>query len=240
MMIFRKLQYQLIRCCRKTIALQVKPDGELIVRAPKLVPISEIDAFVERSQEWIHNCRIRLSQQQSRIPDDVFHDGLLMPFLGELYPVELSPRRAAPIHAPAWRTRYEDGTQWKSVLTQLYKKSAHELLPGRLQNWGKRLNISYRSLRISGAEKRWGSCSGRGSINLSWRLMMFAPNLIDYVIVHELIHRLEMNHGPKFYALMDRYFPNHAACRVMLRRDAAKWGDLLSARISVGERPGET
>ena len=73
------------------------------------------------------------------------------------------------------------------------------------------------AVKINGAQTRWGSCSARRSVNFSWRLILAEDNLVDYVIVHELAHLKELNHSPRFWALVAAYVPDYQIRRARLR-----------------------
>lgn len=82
-------------------------------------------------------------------------------------------------------------------------------LPARTAYWARRMGIEYTRVTITSAEKRFGSCNSRGGIAYSYRLMQFPEAVIDYVVVHELAHRREMNHSPRFYAVIAQYLPDY-------------------------------
>ncbi|MCD8317436.1 MAG: M48 family metallopeptidase [Paraprevotella sp.] len=90
------------------------------------------------------------------------------------------------------------------VITEILRKKAKEILPTRLYQLAARHGFHYRSVSINSARTRWGSCSNRGNINLSLYLMILPRHLSDYVLLHELCHTKEMNHGPRFWACMDQ------------------------------------
>ena len=71
------------------------------------------------------------------------------------------------------------------------------------------MGITYRDLRISGAKSKWGSCSETGMITLSWRLMMCPKEAIDYVIIHELCHRIHMDHSEDFWNEVEKRMPDY-------------------------------
>jgi hypothetical protein len=79
------------------------------------------------------------------------------------------------------------------------------------------MNVSPARITITGAMTRWGSCSGRGSVNFSWRLMLCDDDVIDYVVVHELAHLREMNHGPHFWAIVEQVLPDYKRRKEKLR-----------------------
>jgi len=90
-----------------------------------------------------------------------------------------------------------------------YKKQATLDYTRRLEILSAKLAVTTPPLTLSNAQSRWGSCNSRGEVRLSWRLMQAPPHIINYVICHELAHLKQMNHSPKFYAVLENLFPNH-------------------------------
>ena len=97
-------------------------------------------------------------------------------------------------------------------------RRAKEILPQRTAFWAERMGLYPTKIRITSAQRRFGSCSSEGHICYSWRLMQYPPEAIDYVVVHELAHLKHMNHSPAFHALVAKYLPDHKARRALLRR----------------------
>ena len=91
----------------------------------------------------------------------------------------------------------------RNAIVRALKKRAETYLPPLLATWSERCGLPYRKVRITGARTRWGSCTATRTISLSCYLMLVPAHLIDYVILHELVHTREMNHGPRFWALLD-------------------------------------
>lgn len=91
----------------------------------------------------------------------------------------------------------------KNAIIRALKRRATEYLPFVLKELANRYNLPYKRLKITGSRGRWGSCSALKSINLSCYLMLLPPHLMDYVMLHELAHTREMNHGPRFWELLD-------------------------------------
>ena len=79
------------------------------------------------------------------------------------------------------------------------------------------MGIKYGRITIASAKTRFGSCSSKGNISYSYRLMMYPEEAIDYVVVHELAHRIEMNHSPRFYAIVERILPDYKKRRKLLK-----------------------
>ena len=89
------------------------------------------------------------------------------------------------------------------VIEEALRRNAKIILPPRLYMLSERYNLPYKSVKINSSRGRWGSCSARKTINLSYFLVLLPPHLMDYVLLHELCHTREMNHGDRFWALLD-------------------------------------
>lgn len=103
-----------------------------------------------------------------------------------------------------------------SAIIRAMKRRAAICLPPLLHMWAERYQLRYKKVRITGACSRWGSCSSTGTISLSCYLMLLPSHLMDYVILHELAHTREMNHGPEFWALLDSFTDG---CALQLRKE---------------------
>lgn len=107
----------------------------------------------------------------------------------------------------------------RNAIIRALKKSAQAYLPPLLQTLAEHYGFTYKKVKITGSKSRWGSCSAIGSINLSCYLMLLPPHLMDYVLLHELTHTREMNHGPKFWEILDGLMEGKAhKLRAELRR----------------------
>lgn len=95
-------------------------------------------------------------------------------------------------------------TWLRKVIEEALRRNAKIILPPRLYQLSLQHHLSYKSVKINSSSGRWGSCSARGNINLSYYLVLLPKHLIDYVLLHELAHTREMNHGELFWALLDK------------------------------------
>lgn len=91
------------------------------------------------------------------------------------------------------------------------RNRAKAYIPGRVELYAARLGVEYRAISIRMQKTRWGSCSIRGNLNFNALLMLTPPEIIDYVVVHELCHLKEMNHSPKFWAEVAKILPDYRA-----------------------------
>lgn len=98
------------------------------------------------------------------------------------------------------------------------KKKAKTVLKEKTEYFSKIMGIKYGRITITSARTRFGSCSSEGNISYSYRLMLYPEEAIDYVVVHELAHRREMNHSPRFYAIVERILPDYKERRKLLKQ----------------------
>jgi predicted metal-dependent hydrolase len=99
-----------------------------------------------------------------------------------------------------------------------YKEAARALVHARLAHWNASYKLPLKKVFIKNHKSRWGSCSERGNLNFSYRVLFLPPELCDYIIVHELSHLKHFNHSPAFWAHVSRALPNYLALRKELRR----------------------
>ncbi|WP_448509813.1 M48 family metallopeptidase [Immundisolibacter sp.] len=219
------LACRVLRARRRTYALRVAPDGMLELRMPQRLPVRLIPDILNRHRRWIAGQFELRARHVAQVPD--FGHGSTQRYLGASYPLQLATGRTrvqlhgdrlalsvpAPEHAPSV-TRALDA--W-------YRAQAQALLPGRLTTLAATLPwLAGRVLpapRVVRLRSRWGSCAADGRITLNLGLVLLAPPLIDYVLLHELCHLREMNHGPRFYTLLAAALPDHRERQTALRQE---------------------
>lgn len=107
-------------------------------------------------------------------------------------------------------------------LEAIYRDAAREYFPKRVSYFSHVLGVSYGKITIRDQKTRWGSCSSKGNLSFNWRLILAPPNVLDYVVVHELCHRKEMNHSQRFWALVESVMPEYREYRKWLKENGNK------------------
>ncbi|MES2048669.1 MAG: SprT family zinc-dependent metalloprotease [Pseudomonadota bacterium] len=226
------LEYVLLRSKRRTIGFQITEEG-LRVTAPRWVTVANIDDAIQEKQQWIiNNLNERRKRTERRLETAMrWEDGASFLFLGQVLYLRLrrddavaritaeyqeEPRELS-IQLPLGASEQ----QLKDSVKTWLQKEAKSVFSTRLPVYADMLGVSYKSMSLSNAATRWGSCTSQGKIHLNWRLIHFAPELIDYVIAHELAHLHEMNHSPRFWARVESVFPDYEQARQRLKRHAS-------------------
>lgn len=191
----------------------------VIVTLPSSCDLGEAGSFLHRNIDWVREHLGNLPQQ---IP---LADGILMPLRGEPHRVRFLGR--APGQGPVTRTVASDGT------AELKVYGGAEHAPRRLKDWvfqearrdldervawhARNLGLKAKRITVRDQTSRWGSCSSTGALSFSWRLVLAPPAILDYVAAHEVAHLAEMNHGPRFWKLVEKTMPRMEEARCWLR-----------------------
>jgi len=213
---------QIIRSDRRTLALQIAPDASLIVRAPKKVSEETIVTFVQKKIKWIlrHQKLARESYRPS--VKRKFVDGERVLYLRDWHKLFVIQDVTQPLVFDEKKFLLSESflPDAKQLFEQWYRKQAYEVIKDRVRFYAETAGLSFKRITITGARKRWGSCGPKGTLNFSWRLIMAPLEVIDYVIVHELVHLEERNHSRKFREKVRLLFPNYQQAENWLKTNS--------------------
>lgn len=194
------------RSTARNISLRTKPDGLHII-APPYSLTSRILAVVEELRPRLLESWQKVTPQpfglNFRIDAPCFRlrleEGRLLRFM-----VRATEDETVILCPPDTDFTQENVQRLlRGAIVRALQKKAQAYLPPLLQELAEHYGFTYKKVKITGSKSRWGSCSATGSINLSCYLMLLPPHLMDYVLLHELTHTREMNHGPKFWEILD-------------------------------------
>ncbi|MCL2425792.1 MAG: M48 family metallopeptidase [Oscillospiraceae bacterium] len=201
--------YTLIQSRRKTIALYII-DGTVEVRAPYVASKREIDKFVKSKEKWIKDKLSKSIEQVERRDSFNIDYGARILYRGKEYPVSARVGKYAGFDDGQFYMPPSLSTeQVKSACVQIYRMLAKNVLIEKVQDFTKLMPVMPTAVKINSAKTRWGSCSTKKSLNFSWRLIMADDDVIDYVVVHELAHIIEMNHSKRFWAVVEAVLPDY-------------------------------
>lgn len=216
----RIVPYLLRRARRRTIGLTIDHRG-LRVGAPHRAPLTEIETLIRKHADWVAQ---KLDEWRSRQHSErrQIVDGMHLPCLG----APLQVRLARGGNRASW-SEGENGAltlalrspdDARRMLEKALRERALQVFSGRVAHYADRFGVTPPRLSLSAARTRWGSCSLKSGIRLNWRLIHFPLRIIDYVVVHELAHLREMNHSPRFWAIVGHHYPDFRAARRELQQ----------------------
>lgn len=219
----RLIQYELKRTRRKTLGLYIYPDRRVQLRVPYKVESQLIEQYLCKSGPWIVR-QLEQLKDAPRVLPLACVGGTRHYFRGRSYTLEVKEGRPQRVeiegdHLFLYSLDVSDEPRNKRVLKNWYKQQAKKVFSQRLQYCWQQLQsfgLAEPSLRLRWMKTRWGSCSSKAVITLNIELIKYAETELDYVVIHELCHLREFNHGPKFYAMMDKALPDWRARKITL------------------------
>jgi len=213
---------------KKTISLQIRNEAELIISAPYFTGNDDISRFVEEKQTWINKTIRKHKEDSLNNKAKEYNTGEHFLYLGQSYPLEVFFEPFENAGVVFWNNRFHLNAQEnkdlrKHYFVSWYKKKARDFIHQRVDYFRMMLKLQPENIRITSAESRWGSCSGDNNLAFTFRLMMAPPVVIDYVIVHELMHIKEKNHSPKFWQRVEEVMPEYRKHRRWLKDNHHKF-----------------
>lgn len=193
---------------RRSISIHIEDDGEVVVRAPRMMPEVFIRKFVSDHTDWIEkhkkivDCRPKLGKR-------TFREGEKFLFLGSSYRLKIG----------RYETIYIEGTDLlfpahlafriEKELTAWYRVNASEIITKQVEEHARIMGVTHSKIYFSDTRSKWGSCSHDDRLQFNWRLVMAPLLVIRYVVIHELAHTIEKNHSAAFWRKVALYNPSY-------------------------------
>lgn len=201
---------RLVRTRRKTIALIIRPDGSLMVRAPLRATNRQIQQLIDQKVAWIQETREKVKTTYPQVAPRQYASGETFLFLGKAHLLEVVEQASSSLalngHFVLAKTVLP---QAEAVFTRWYRQQSRQVIAERAACYAAKFSFQYKMVKITSARTRWGSCSSKGALSFTWRLVMAPLEIIDYVVVHELVHTLERNHRKAFWERVQAILPDY-------------------------------
>lgn len=221
-----RLPYAIRRSARrkKTVAVTVDPSGDVLLVAPENFSTSRLDAVVLRKAAWIVRRRRHVQSHDPPPSPREFVSGESVLYLGRHYRLKVHPNEAGEtklrggwLHVPA-PAGAQQTAHVRAALVSWFRRHAAERLPERVEVWRAKVGVAMPRVVIADQQKRWGSCDHGGTIRLNWRIVQAPMRLVDYVVVHELVHLHHRGHGRDYWQAVGRVMPDYERRRQDLRQ----------------------
>lgn len=201
---------EIIRTNRKTIAIIVEYDGRLVVRAPLRVSDKDIFRLVHKKEKWIRRKQEQVRHQYPRVQARKFASGEPFFYLGEVHKLSLVERSRPPLLLNEHFELSRDALpRAEEIFVKWYREAARRVITERVFICSRENNFSNTRIRVTSARTRWGSCNSTGGLNFTWRLVLAPMPIIDYVVLHELVHTQVNNHSRKFWNMVENIMPDY-------------------------------
>ncbi|HVN33791.1 MAG TPA: SprT family zinc-dependent metalloprotease [Casimicrobiaceae bacterium] len=225
----RRVDYRLIRARRKSIGMEVGLSG-LTVRAPRWVPVREIEVALSERDEWVVRSLIEWRARRRDVLPRAWKTGAPIVYLGRELRLAVHPARTREIfvdllNLSVLHPAAHDERQVATFVGHWLRDEASLMLAPWVADLAAKITTNTPTFKLSNARSEWGSCNEHGVIRLNWRLVQLPSQLARYVVAHEVAHLVELNHSPRFWGLVEKLFPGHAEARATLD----DWTALLEA-----------
>ncbi len=213
---------KLIRTRRRTLELQITPMATVIVRAPKHTPVEIIHKFIDRKSKWIINKQSFIQANLSKRTEHCYESGEKFSYLGQKYGLTIVPEQKQKIMFNGYEflLSAKNKHHGKKIFEKWYRAEAYRTIKERVAYFANITGLYPGGIKITGAKKRFGSCSPHNDLCFTWRLILAPLSVIDYVVVHELAHLAERNHSKRFWDKVRMYLPNYKEERNWLKSNS--------------------
>lgn len=209
---------QIVRSRRSSLTLHISSSGEIIVKAPLLVSKFMIEKFLQEKSEWIEKTLAKVQQRKPQ--KKTYNAGETFLFLGKTYTFKLSD--GIEIFLTDTELLFPRVSLFRAEkeLTNWYIRQAKDIIGKRVAFHAQKMQAQYKSLLFSDTHSKWGTCFPDNSLQFSWRLVMTPLMVLDYVVIHELTHTTEKNHGDAFWRRVRLFTPAYKQHRKWLNDHA--------------------
>jgi predicted metal-dependent hydrolase len=211
-----------VRSKRRTLAIEISSTGKCIIRAPHRLSMRKIEQMIAEKEAWIQEKKTQLQKSAPHTRAKRYTHGEQFWFLGEQYSllIDYSQNKSLKLSESALVLGAGHLTNPQAAFISWYKKQARTILEHKTRELAAKHHLTLKEIKITSAQKRWGSCSAQRNINYTWRLVMAPDEIIDYVVAHELAHTVHMNHGKNFWELVEAMYKDYKKARMWLKKNA--------------------
>ena len=207
---------------KRSVSFEVR-DERVTVRVPKRLSEKHLREFIVKRTPWII-AKLKEARERPPIKPKEYVNGELFPYLGHDYRLKIDTGdeksvelRDGYLQISLLRTDPKPRETAQRLLESWYKDQISAYLKDKVVWFAKVIGVNPKSITVKSYKSRWGSCSPKGDLSFNWRLVFMPHPIIDYVVVHELCHILELNHSKRFWQHVERHIPDHRVRRHALK-----------------------
>jgi predicted metal-dependent hydrolase len=227
-----ELSYSIIYTNRKTVSISISLDGSVLVRAPQFIKEKDIQHIIQQKIDWIikkQNQLIEKTRLEKIKYQRNYDDTSTMPFQGIEYPIYYKTHNGLKNPIISLEQGYfqirigetYDKQKIRSAFRSWYFNKAKVIYMDRVSYYQVIMKESFGYVRIKEQKSCYGSCSSKRNLNFNWKCILAPKEVLDYIVVHELCHLKEMNHSKRFWAEVEKVYPNFKECKQWLKENNA-------------------
>ncbi len=205
---------------RKSIALKVKENGQIIIYAPRGISPEYIDNIIKEKEQWIWNNIQKMKTLEKvhffdKMSLSELKNGSVLMFKGKSYNLQIFKLgRKNKVYFDgdfviAYVKDIDNREELANLIEDFYREYARKVFEEKVKIFAEKMQVSYGRISIKEQKTRWGSCSSKGNLNFNWKVVKAPEFVIDYLVVHELAHRKEMNHSDRFWNVVESTLPDY-------------------------------
>jgi predicted metal-dependent hydrolase len=203
---------------RQTMELSVERDGALVIRAPERATAERLQAFIRAKHNWVYRKLAEKDALRHIVAVKEYVTGEGFPYLGRSYRLLLVDVQDMPLRLVAGRFQLlrSETDRGREHFVRWYSEHGRLWLRARVALFAARVGVQAAEVAVRDLGYRWGSCGRRGTLNFNWKTILLPPSIVEYVIVHELVHLHERNHTPAFWRMTERVMPDYTRRKAWL------------------------
>lgn len=203
---------------RRTMELSVERDGALVIRAPEGATDARLEAFIREKRTWVYRKVAEKEALHHAVAVREYVSGESFQYLGRSYRLLLVRRQDVPLRLEAGRFRLlrSEVGQGRSHFICWYAEHGRAWLRRRVEALAPRVGVEPGAVEVRDLGYRWGSCGKSRTLNFNWATILLPPTIVEYVVVHELVHLRERNHTTAFWRKIERAMPDYARRKAWL------------------------
>lgn len=208
---------------RRTLELTIDRRGELVLAAPEQLSVRVMREFVREKKAWIYTKLASKDARQSPRAEKEYVNGEGFAYLGRSHRLLLVDEQDRPLvlDRGCFRMLRSDVVQGRAHFVRWYVEHARSWLQRRCDEWVPRLGVDPKGIRVMDLGHRWGSCGQTGTLNFHWNTILLPPSIVEYVVVHELVHLREPNHTQGFWRRLEAALPDYQRRKEWLAENGA-------------------
>ncbi len=208
---YKDIQYTLKQSKRKTTSILIERDGSVAVLAPEGYDVEKIEQILEQKRSWIYRNLAEWEDLNRTHVERQFVNGEGFPYLGSNYRLKLvdDQQEDLTLKNGYFLMRRDRAERGMELFKHFYRNKGLARVTKQVAYYAPKLGVDYRTVRVMELQHHWASCSTQGDLNFHWRCLMAPLSVLDYIVVHELAHRLHRHHNAAFWDVVDKVLPDY-------------------------------